>query len=88
MNRLADTNMLASQSFLDQIADYQQQFRDYFFTFYFFDKPFTLDDFADIPQFDYQPISQNNTLKTLMNLMLIGLFFIGLTTLQTRRNRG
>lgn len=88
MNRLADTDMLASQTFLDQIADYQQQLRDYFFTFYFFDKPFTQDDFADIPQFDYQPINQSNTCKTLINLMLIGLFFIGLTTLQTRRNRG
>jgi ABC-2 type transport system permease protein len=88
MNRLADTDMLASQTFLDQIAVYQQQLRDYLFIFYFFDKPFTLDDFADIPQFDYKPISQNNTSKTLINLMIIGLFFIGLITLQTRRNRG
>jgi ABC-2 type transport system permease protein len=88
MNRLADTDMLASQSFLDQIADYQQQLRDYFFAFYFFDKPFTVDDFADIPQFDYQPVSKNNTVSTIINLFLIGLFFVGLTLLQTRRNRG
>lgn len=88
MNRLADTDMLASQTFLDQIAVYQQQLRDYFFTFYFFDKPFTLDDFAGIPQFNYQPTGQSNISKTLINLMLIGLFFIGLITLQTRRNRG
>jgi len=88
MNRLADTDMLASQSFLDQIADYQQQLRDFFFTFYFLEKPFTEDDFADIPQFDYQPLMQSSTLKSVVNLVLIGLFFVGLIMLQTRRNRG
>jgi|TARA_R100000687_G_scaffold20207_2_gene17049 ABC-2 type transport system permease protein len=88
MNRLADTDMLASQSFLDQVADYQQQLRDYFFQFYFFDKPFTAADFTKIPVFDYRPIVPNNALITLINLVIVGLFFIGLILLQTRRNRG
>lgn len=88
MNRLADTDMLASQTFLDQIADYQQQLRDYFFKFYFFDKPFTVNDFAGIPHFDYQPLGQSHIVKTLINLVLIGLFFIVLVLVQTRRNRG
>ncbi|HCC82973.1 MULTISPECIES: DUF3526 domain-containing protein [unclassified Methylophaga] len=88
MNRLADTDMLASQSFLDQVADYQQQLRDYFFQFYFFDQPFTAADFTKIPVFDYRPIVPNNALITLINLVIVGLFFIGLILLQTRRNRG
>ncbi|MDO8825496.1 DUF3526 domain-containing protein [Methylophaga sp.] len=88
MNRVADTDMLASQSFLDQIADYQQQLRDYFFTVYFFEKPFTEADFAGIPQFNYQPIGHNNTVITIINLVFFGLFFVGLILLQSRRNRG
>lgn len=88
LNRLADTDMLASQSFLDQIADYQQQLRDYFFTFYFFEKSFTEADFAGIPQFNYQPIGHNNTVITIINLVFFGLFFVGLILLQSRRNRG
>lgn len=88
LNRLADTDMLASQTFLDQIAVYQQQLRDYFFSFYFFDKPFTNNDFAGIPQFDYQPLEQSHIVKTLMNLGLVALFFIALMLIQTRRNRG
>ena len=88
MNRFADTDMLASQAFLDQIGDYHQQLRDYFFDFYFFDKPFTEADFANIPVFEYQPVMQSYTLKSLINLVLIGLFFVGLIMLQTRRNRG
>lgn len=88
LNRLADTDMLASQSFLDQIADYQQQLRDYFFTFYFFEKPFNEADFAGIPQFNYQPIGHNNTVITIINLVFFGLFFVGLILLQSRRNRG
>ena len=88
MNRFADTDMLASQAFLDQIGDYHQQLRDYFFDFYFFDKPFTEADFANIPVFEYQPVMQSYTLKSLINLVLFGLFFVGLIMLQTRRNRG
>ena len=88
MNRFADTDMLASQAFLDQIGDYHQQLRDYFFDFYFFHKPFTEADFANIPVFEYQPVMQSYTLKSLINLVLIGLFFVGLIMLQTRRNRG
>lgn len=88
MNRLADTDMLASQTFLDQIGYYQQQLRDFLFAFYFFEKTFTVDDLADIPRFDYQPVSSNNTFKTIFNLLLVGLFFIGLILLQTRRNHG
>ena len=87
MNGLADTDMLASQSFLDQVADYQQQLRDYFFQFYFFDKPFTAADFTKIPVFDYRPIVPNNAPITQINLVIVGLFFIRLILLQTRRNR-
>ncbi len=88
MNRLADTDMLTSQSFLEQVADYQQQLRDFLFTFYFFEKTFTVDDLADIPRFDYQPVSSNNTFKMILNLLLVGLFFVRLILLQTRRNHG
>lgn len=79
LNRLADTDMLANQAFLEQIQQYYQTLQEFYFPFLFFDQAFTDSGFEQIPQFEYQPMSSHFFLRTMLSLLLIaGLFGIGI----------
>jgi len=74
-NRLANSDMLANVDFNQQVAEYQQSLRDFFWSFYFFDTAFEKTDFADIPSFNYQPDNAAFIWQGSLKLLLLSLVF-------------
>lgn len=74
-NRLANSDMLANVDFNQQVAQYQQSLRDFFWSFYFFDTAFEKTDFADIPSFNYQPDNSAFIWQGSLKLLLLSLVF-------------
>ncbi|WP_289282110.1 MULTISPECIES: DUF3526 domain-containing protein [unclassified Methylophaga] len=74
-NRLANSDMLANVDFNQQVAEYQQSLRDFFWSFYFFDTAFEKTDFADIPSFNYQPDNAVFIWQGSLKLLLLSLVF-------------
>lgn len=59
LSRIADTDDLAYQNYLDQLAEYHAELRSFYYPYLFFANSFTTEDAGKIPRFDYrrQPFS-------------------------------
>ena len=84
-NRMADSDMLSTIRFNQQIRRYHQTLRDYFWKFYFSGEEFVGTDIDAIPQFQYKNDSNSNNAVTLFKLLLMSTFFVALTLLQLSR---
>lgn len=84
-NRLANADMLAKLDFNQQIEQYHQQIRHFFWSIYFPDKAFEEADFDEIPAFNYSSNIGSGLWQSLLKLLVITAVFAVLMWRQLRR---
>jgi len=84
-NRLANADTLAKLDFNQQIEQYHQQIRHFFWSIYFPDKAFEEADFDEIPAFNYSSNIGSGLWQSLLKLLVITAVFAALMWRQLRR---
>jgi len=86
LHRLANTDLKAQLNYQDQIIQFHQQIRAFYYTYLFNDHPFTLDDFAKQPTYQPQINNRQHLNSQVIPLRLLSLmnFITGIKNIRSR----
>lgn len=85
LHRVAGTDLPAQLAYLDRVADFHQQVRNFYYPFIFNERPMGRQDFADLPRFQATAASAPGSAGALASLLAWGLAALGLAALAVSR---